>query len=217
MFDIGEYCVQGWSGAPDNSHEAIDGELASDIRNLLAGAGSSLYMCDRYKNAGATVEILYPAAAHPALYSYMLSPERIRFLLSLYPRRIDLQRINRIVIRPRYIEAGEIELAALYMKINRTLVLYLTSTGFGSGLADPDSDFVSASLEKITLSKIVTDSIEGGVPGNVKVPSLWNIISVVDPDGESEMEKFFIRRPDAESRVISLLCEISGHFTGLGY
>lgn len=217
MFDIGEYCAQDWNGSPDNSHEAIDGELASDIRNLLAGAGGSLYMCDRYKNAGASVEILYPSAAHPGLYSYMLSPERIRFLLSLYPRRIDLQRLHRIVIRPRYIEAGEIELAALYMKINRTLVLYLTSTGFGSGPADPDSEFVSASLEKITLSKIITDSIEGGVPGNAKVPSLWNIISVIDPDGDAEMEKFFIRRPDAEGAVLSLLCEISAHYTGLGY
>ena len=124
MFDISEYCTQGWSGSPDSSHEAIDGELASDIRSLLAGTGGSLYLCDRYRSFRVSVEIMYPSATHPAFYSCMLSPERIRFLLSLYPRRIDLQRLNRIVIRPRYIEAGEIELAALYMKINRTLVLY---------------------------------------------------------------------------------------------
>ena len=217
MFDIREYCAQGWNSALDNSSEAIDTELASDIRTLLASAGGSLYLCDRYKNAGRSVDIIYPSAIHPGLYSYMLSPERLRFLLSLYPRRIDLERINRIVIRPRYIEAGEIELAALYMKTNRTLVLYLTSTGFGSGTAYPDSEFVSASLEKITMSKIITDSIEGSGSTDVKIPALWNIVSVIDPEGEGEMEKFFIRRPDAGSADISRLTEISSYYSGIGY
>lgn len=217
MFDIREYCVQDWSGSPDDSREAIDGELASDIRSLLSGAGSGLYLCDRYKNAGAIIEILYPSAAHPALYNYMLSPERIRFLLSLYPRRIDLQRIRRIVLRPRYIEAGEIELAALYMKVNRTLVLYLTSSGFGTGSSGQDPEFVSASLDKITLGKIVTDSIDTSGDRNAGIPALWNIISVIDPEGEGEMEKFFIRRPGTGSSMISTLSEISGYYTGLGY
>ena len=217
MFDIREYCVQDWNGSFDNYHDSIDEELASDITDLLAAAGGGLYLCDRYKNSGVSVEIMYPAVQHPALYSYILSLERIRFLLSLYPRRADLQRLDRIVIRPRYIEAGDIELAALYMKINRTLVLYLTSPGKNSGVADSDSEFVSASLEKITLSKIITDSIEGGDSRNLKIPALWNVISVIDPDGEGEMDKFFIRRTASDSDNISLLCDISGHYTGLGY
>ncbi|HQO41174.1 MAG TPA: hypothetical protein PK986_11940 [Spirochaetota bacterium] len=216
MFDIGEYCAEDRGAIRDNSHEAIDFELVSDISDLVAGEAGSLYLNDRYRNKGALVEIMYPADSHASLYSHMLSPERLRFLLSLYPRKIDLQRLSRIVIRPRYIEAGEIELAALYIKSSRTLVLYLTSSGFGSGIFAGDPEFVSASLEKITLSKIITDSVDSGRDG-AAIPALWNIISVIDTEGEGGVEKFFIRRPDAAERIIAALCEISEHYTGLGY
>jgi hypothetical protein len=215
MFDIGEYCAEYPNAVGDDSHEAIDFELVSDISDLVAGEAGRLYLNDRYRNKGVLVEIMYPADSHASLYSRMLSPERLRFLLSLYPRRIDLQRLSRIVIRPRYIEAGEIELAALYIKSSRTLVLYLTSSGFGSG-GEGDPEFVSESLEKITLSKIITDSLDSGRDGSA-IPALWNIISIIDPDGEDGVEKFFIRRTDAGERLVAALYEISEHYTALGY
>ena len=131
MFDIGEYCLQGWGSSFSDSVVSIEEDLVSDIEGLTVSAGGSLYLADRYKNGGAAIDLIYPALPHPSLYYYILSPDRARFILSLYPRKSDLSRVNKIVMRPRYIEAGDVELAALYVKGSRTLVLYLTSPAAG--------------------------------------------------------------------------------------
>ena len=54
----------------------------------------------------------------------MKNADQIRFLLSLYPEKRDLTAIDRIILRPRHIEAGRVELMALFLRKKKTLVHY---------------------------------------------------------------------------------------------
>lgn len=217
MFDIREYCLQDWDSPFGESSGNINEELSADIENLLVSAGGTMYLCDKYKNSGVSIDLIYPVHQHPDLYSYMPSPDRMRFVLSLYPYRSDLSRVHKIVVRPRYIEAGDIELAALYVKENRTIVLYLSHPFSHGENMDGSRKFVSASLDKISGSKIIGDSIESSNGDRAKVPVLWNIISVVDPEGDGEMEKFFLKRDHARTRDYSILTDLSYYYKRLGY
>lgn len=217
MFDISEYCLQEGNGSPAESRERIEEELVSDIDGLMHVSGGGLYLSDRYKNGGISIDLVYPTFSHQLLYSYLMSPDRARFMLSLYPYRSDLSRVSKIIMRPRYIEAGDIELAALYVKETRALVFYLTSPGCDSGSIDDNPKFVSASLDRITGSKIIGDSIEKNKKDKGGVPLLWNIISVVDTEGDGEMEKFFLKRQGIDGRDYTALSDLSHHYRRLGY
>lgn len=217
MFDIREYCVQNGDFSPADSRESIEEELVSDIDTLLQKPAENLYVCDRYKHGGISIDLVYPSQQHHSLFSYLLSPDRARFMLSLYPYRSDLSRISRIIMRPRYIEAGDIELAALYIKRSRTLVFYLANPGSDAAGMDDNPKFVSASLDRITGSKIIGDSIDRTRKEKTGVPLLWNIISVIDAEGDGEVEKFFLKRESVEGRDYAALQDISRHFKRLGY
>lgn len=219
MFDIREYYYSS-SGRGQNldyTISGIDDEIVTDIDTLLFDRVGTLYLCDRYKNNDSIIEIIYPSTGYQGSQSLMPSPDRIRFLLSFYPYKGDFHRISKIVLRPRYFEAGNIELAAIYLKKRRVLVLYLAHPYNISEHPDDSSRFVSVNLENIMDTKIIEDSIDrSGKPGG-KIPYLWHILSVVNPDGGRDMEKFFIKLDRVDSKIYNSLNDISHFYYRHGY
>ncbi len=219
MFDIREYynCIAGNGQNIDYTISDIDDEIASDIDTLISGKTGSLYLCDRYKNNDSIIEIIYPGTGYPGNQSLLLTPDRIRFLLSFYPYKGDFSKLGKIVIRPRYFEAGNIELAAIYLKKKHVLVLYLTHPSGATEAADDNERFISVSLENIMDTKVIEDSIDrSGKPGG-KIPYLWNILSVITPDGNCDMERFFIKADKVDSKTYSSLNDISLFYYRHGY
>ena len=135
MFDIREYynCSGASRQGIDSEILEIDTDLASDIDILISDKKGSLYITDRYKNRDFSIDIIYPELGYPGNQTLIMTPDRLRFLLSFYPYKGDLEKVEKIVLRPRYVEAGNIELAALYLKKKKILVLYLTHPGGQSG------------------------------------------------------------------------------------
>jgi len=219
MFDIREYynCSAGSGHGIDYTIPGIDDEIVSDIDTLLIDRVGSLYLCDRYKSNDSIIEIIYPAAGYPGNQSLLLTPDRLRFLLSFYPYKGDFSKINKIVIRPRYFEAGNVELAAIYLKKKKVLVLYLTHPSFAAENSDDSEKFVSVSLENIMDTKVIEDSIDrSGKPGG-KIPYLWNILTVISTEGDGEIERFFVKMDKIDSKTYNSLNDISHFYHRHGY
>lgn len=219
MFDIREYynCSAGSGQGIDYSIPGIDDEIVSDIDTLLVDRVGSLYLCDRYKNNDSIIEIIYPSAGYPGNQTLLMSPDRVRFLLSFYPYKGDFSGISKIVIRPRYFEAGNVELAAIYMRKKQILVLYLTHPYSVADSADENEKFVSVSLENIMDTKVIEDSIDRSGKTGGRIPYLWNILSVISNGGEGELERFFVRMEKLDPKVYSSLNDISYFYQRHGY
>lgn len=215
MFDIREY-YNGIGHGIDYNMACIDDEIASDIDSLLLDRVGSLYLCDRYKHNDTIIEIIYPSLGYPGNQALLITPDRLRFLLSFYPFKGDYTKLKKIVIRPRYIEAGNIELAAIYLKKRKILVLYLTHPSFSAETTADNGRFVSVNLENIMDTKVIEDSIDRGKQGG-KIPHFWDIIAVVNPDSDGEMERFFIKIERPVSAISSSLNDISHFYHRHGY
>ncbi len=219
MFDIREYYGSGRGDEYHLDHGIfeIDNDIIEDIEHLLVQRVGSHYLLDVYKINRHQIDIIYPSLGYDGPRSLMLTPDRVRFLLSLYPEKQELEKINKLVIRPRYVESGEIELASLYHKKKRVLVLYL-SHPFSSDFNDKrrDDSFVSLGLEHLMNDKVIGDSIGASRTAGGK-PLLWSIISSIDPEGDGEMDKFLVRRKDVDPAVFRALSDISYHYGNNGY
>jgi hypothetical protein len=224
MFDIKEYYNYSnyrGSGAESDILD-IGYDIVSEIDDILGSSGGNLYISDRYKSGEHMIEIFYPAAGYPGPQAFVPTPDRIRFFLSFYPYKEDFRKIDRIVLRPRYVETGNVELAALYLKKQRALVLYLTHpcTYSVSGGKD-NSRFISISIESLMDNKIIEDTInksnKAGGKDDTRIPSLWDIIALADPYGEGVMDKFFIKWHEPDDRVFKALNDISLFYSGRGY
>lgn len=220
MFDIREY--YNCSGASRQGIESeileIDTDLASDIDTLIFDKKGSLYVTDRYKTRDFAIDIIYPELGYPGNQTLMMTPDRLRFLLSFYPYKGDLAKVEKIVLRPRYVEAGNVELAALYLKKKKILVLYLTHPGGQSEERSSNDRFVSVNLENLMDSKIIEDSIERkNSSGTGRIPMLWNILAVITPEGDIEADKFFIKRDRISNREYIALNDISYFYYRHGY
>lgn len=219
MFDIREYynCSAGSGQGIDYTIPGIDDEIVSDIDTLLIDRVGSLYLCDRYKNNSSIIEIIYPGAGYPGNQSLLMTPDRLRFLLSFYPYKGDFSKISKIVIRPRYFEAGNVELASVYLRKKKVLVLYLTHPSAAVEGSGENDRFVSVSLENIMDTKVIEDSIDRSGRHAGKIPFLWNVLSVINPEGNSGMERFFTRMENADPNVYRSLNDISHFYYRHGY
>lgn len=220
MFDIREYynCSGISRQSIDSEILEIDTDLASDIDTLISDKKRSLYITDRYKTRDFTIDIIYPQLGYPGNQTLLMNPDRLRFLLSFYPYKGDLEKIDKIVLRPRYVEAGNVELAALYLKKKKILVLYLTHPGGQSEDRSANDRFISVSLENLIDSKIIEDSIDKkNASGAGRIPLLWNILAVINPSAEGESDKFFIKRDKISNREYIALNDISYFYYRHGY
>jgi len=220
MFDIREYynCSGASKQGIDSEILDIDSDLVSDIDTLVSDKKSTLYITDRYKTGDFTIDIIYPELGYPGSQTLIMTPDRLRFLLSFYPYKGDLEKVEKVVLRPRYVEAGNVELAALYLKKKKILVLYLTHPGGQSEDKSGNDRFISVSLEHLMGSKIIEDSVDRkNSSGTGKIPLLWNILAVITPDGEGESDKFFIKRDSISNREYIALNDISYFYYRHGY
>jgi len=219
MFDIREYYGNGRGEEfhLENEILEIDSDIVENIEDLLVQRVGSHYLLDVYKINKHQIDIIYPSLGYDGPRSLILTPDRVRFLLSLYPVKEDLKKINKVVIRPRYVESGEIELASLYHKKKGVLVLYL-SHPFTTDYSNRrhDESFIALGLEHLMNDKIIDDSIGTSRTAGGK-PLLWSIISGIDPDGEGEMDKFLIRRKNIDPEIHKVLSDISYHYGNNGY
>jgi len=220
MFDIKEYFEDGnkiFSGGRDIY--AIDDDIAHDINSLLSSRFDSLYRRDRYKHGTSVIDIVYPSLQYPGNNTIVMNPDRIRYLLSFYPQKSDFTRIDKIVMRPRYIEIGNIELVSLYLRRKKILVLYLFHPHFykmryaQSGECDENG----VNLEEIMAGKLVDESVRRDENSDMCVHPLWYLLSVIGSGNDDLIDKFFIKKDTLSGGMYEILNDISFYYSRHGY
>lgn len=221
MFDIQEYFQGSYKSDPDTSFSIndIEEDLTSDIEDLLKSRFDRLYLQDRYKHGNHSIDIIYPRLGYPGNRSLMMGPDKVRFLLSLYPGKEDLKHIDKVVIRPRYIEIGSIELTSLYLAEKKVLVIYLFHPyvyPVTRGNERDSSGFTSINLEQLSQQRLsrTNQSRESAAH------PLWYIISVIAKNAGEQarsIEKFFIKKNPINDREYRILTDISSYYNQHGY
>jgi hypothetical protein len=115
----------------DRQFESIDDEISADIEFILKNPVQPLYRSEHYGIKDHSIKILVPKIEYPGSKKLIKSSDHIRFLLSLYPDKQDLRSIDRLIMRPRHIEAGGVELMALFIRSTKhlyTICIRLTPT-----------------------------------------------------------------------------------------
>ncbi len=232
MFDIREYYHNNFNSSETGDISKIDEDLSSDLDNLFKNRFDNLYTRDRYKNNVFKVDIIYPKINYPGSRSLLITTDKVRFLLSFYPERGDLKNIEKIVIRPRYIEIGNIELSSIYMKQRKILVLYLTHP-FHYNLKNSRlkslSVFTSFDLEKMMNFRSAGTPSERNEINTMRIHPLWYYIAAISQNNNDEkslsslktgnkaIDKFFIKRTKPEKNSYALLNDISFYYSRHGY
>lgn len=225
MFDIKEYFID-HPDYHDNfslhlETEIIENDISADIDNLLKNRFDSLYLRDKLKNGSSGIEIIYPRVSYPGKKAFLKTSDHIRFLLSLYPLKSDYENVDKIVLRPRHIEIGNIELMSLYMRNRKILVLYLYSPHFYS-IEDSKfrhySELTAYHLPELVNKTIAKDNSNRSQKTSLKVPPIWYILSIVSHSQENKMDKFFIKKgKEYPQKVSEVLDEISFYYSRHGY
>ena len=221
MFDIREYYQSGRNRPPDAVRDLIDidQDLSCDIETLLRNRFDRLYIQDRYKYTDHSIEIIYPRIPYPGNRNIPLNPDRVRFLLSFYPEKKNLLKIDKLILRPRYIEVGQIELVALYLRARKTLVMYLCQPHHYNLRVQSSGDpgrFISMDLDKLMKQTMGGPSSEESSPGMVIHP-LWYILSTVTQNDDTSIDKFFFKNNNPDSAIRMVLTDISFFYSDQGY
>jgi len=221
MFDIRDYYREHERGR--GGENAALGDIASDISldldRLLANRFDSLYKRVKFKHHGHGVEIPYPRISYPENRSLLQKPDHLRNLLSLYPGKSDLEYAQKIVLRPRYVEVGDTELMALYLRRRRVLVLYLHHPHSYRLDNSKFSSYAELSAEGLGGQMGHRETSPGENPdAGITVPPLWYILSIISPGEDDTIDKFFIRKKNMDGREISSrLYETSFFYSRHGY
>ncbi len=220
MFDIKEYFEEGdKESAAKREVVAIDDDLTHDINNLISSRFDGLYLRDRYKHASGVIEILHPGLQYPGSNPLLMGPDRVRSLLSFYPYKSDLAHVDKIVIRPRYIEIGNIELVSLYLRRKKVLVLYLFHPHFYKMryARVRESDPSESDLERIMGGGLIDESVHRSDNSDVFVHPLWYFLSVMGAGNDDMIDKFFVKKDVHSGKIYEILCDISSYYSRHGY
>ena len=219
MFDIQEYYNENAGNDGESfslNVSEIEDDIAWDIDQLLKKRFEKLYVTDRYRTESKSIDIIHPTLSYPEKRSLITTSDRVRFILSLFPDKKSLDHIDRIVLRPRYIELNSIELTALYLKKNRILVLYLCHPHMyqAEHLRNPEpARFISVELHNLTGGRFIQAN-----RGNIH--PLWYYISTIAA-GQASMdetiEKFFVKKTPINDSEYRALIDISYFYTRHGY
>ncbi len=224
MHDFENYIQD--AGRPSNSGavlleiDDIEHDLSAEISSILKDRAGSLFLTDRFKCGRHCIDIIYPSLYYPGNRSLIEHPDRVRFLLSLYPAAGKLGNIDRIILKPRHVELSGVELMALYIRGERILVMYLHRPYLHpvAGGSIEDYSFIPFFISRYAsgggLWSGCLDS--GGCVSSI--PALWHILSVISfaPDGRTD--KFFLACADDGSAAISESLEnISSFYARRGY
>jgi hypothetical protein len=221
MFDIKDYLENSGSAleSTDYDMEELDYNLSEDIDLLLNSRFGKIYQTDKYRYLDKNISIIYPSLAYPGNQSLILSPDKIRYLLSFYPDKKDLLKIDKIVLRPRFIEVGDVELVSLYLRQKKILVMYLIHPHLytiKSGRFSRNSEFITIDIDSIASNKITGKKIRKDDDSDLYVHPLWYILSLAPYGNENMIDKFFIKRTMSHASR-DVLNDISFFYTRHGY
>jgi len=225
MFDIEEYYRE-YSKVQEASPvqleiEDIENDINIDIDNLLENRFDRLYLQDKFKYNRSGIDIIYPRIFYTEGRSLLKGADYIRFLLSLHPQKGDLNNIDKIVLRPRHVEIGDMELMALYIRRKRILVMYLHHPHFYSiknSKLYEYSEFVPYHLALLSNKGFFGNTALMIKDSDINIPPLWYIISVISYSPDNKIDKFFIKNNNKNDRKISnKLDEISFFYSRYGY
>jgi hypothetical protein len=224
MFDIKDYYCDNTDSITCYNHRGIgsvEEDISVDIDNLLKNRFDKLYIRDKFKRNHFNIEIIHPKLSYLGFRSLILGPDYIRFLLSLYPYKSDLENIDKIVIRPRHIEINDVELMSIYMRKKKILVLYLHHPHFYS-LIDSKikeyAEFIPANLFELSSTQINDCKKVRTLKTNVKIPALWYIMSIICHSEDDKIDKFLLKIDEKNDRKIQMnLDEISFYYSQHGY
>ncbi len=217
MFDMYEYEVErtGEISSTTSAFE-IDEDLCAEIENITQNRARALYASDIFKKAGRSIEILYPSLGCPGSRSITKGPNHVRFLLSLYPYASDLECIEKIILRPRYVELDNIEIIALFFRKRKILVQYLHHPFYyeTTGLRFQEySEFMPIDLSRVHHTSLAVKSPTTSAR-KLHIPPLWYVLSIIESAGEDLIDKFFLKR---EGPVDPRLIETSFFYSRHGY
>lgn len=221
MFDIKEYFDNEYKlNSVRHDIVNIDDDITYDINTLLSNRFDSLYRQDRYKYGDSVIEIVFPGLQFPGNNSLIMNPDRIRYLLSFYPNKSDFYHVDKIVIRPRFVEIGNIELVSLYLRLKKILVLYLYHPHFYrmkySG-QDADDGRTARDVETIMNDKLTDDTVRKEDSTDVFVHPLWYLLSIIRHSNDDKIDKFFIKKTALNDRIYETLNDISFYYSRHGY
>jgi hypothetical protein len=200
---------------PSQRFDSIDDEIFADIELVGKRRFSALYSTERYKYKKHSIEILVPKLDYTQKTVLLKDADHVRFLLSLYPDKRDLDCVEKIILRPRHIENNRIELMALFLRAKKTLVLYL----FAPHAYDITASRAAEYNEFIPFdsARMINRANGSGRDSDMMVPPLLYIISMLGHSG-NEIDKFFVRAQDqGGDRVLVELDEISEFYRKNGY
>lgn len=206
----------------------IENDISFNIQNLLYDQyyllnqfNQSAYLTDKYRQNNFNIDILYPGIAYTgASRSLIIRPDAIRFLLSLYPDKNQLENIEKIILRPRYIEVNGIELVSLYVRRKRILVYYLHNP-----YLYPINEYESETYSRSIISKMscMPDCVFSGKNKRVyenlitRIPPLWYILSLIKYSPDNMIDKFLFKKNNTMKDNTALLGDISLYYSRQGY
>ena len=225
MFDIHEYIGKQIDTSEIRvTHDEtgmIDEDISFNITNLLKNRFDSQYRRDKFKYGSKGIDIIYPRISYPGRRILIKGSDQVRFLLSLYPQKSDFDNIDKIVLRPRHIEIGDIELMSLYIRNKKILVIYLFTPHFYS-IKDSKfreyAEFIPCQLSELVNSVIIKKNNKNSKISALKIPPLWYLLSIISHSHDNMIDKFFIKKDKENSREISMMLdEISFFYSRYGY
>jgi hypothetical protein len=219
MYDIKEYYDSGdYISGDSESLQDIESDIEKQIDTILKRNPYSLYSIELFKFENFNIEIIFPSVIYTEGKNLVSNPNKIRSLLSFYPEKDDLKKISKIVLRPKYVEINNTELAAIYIRKKRILILYLTHPYFyeiNNSKFERYSKFLSIDLHHIMNKKLSDfDKLSNTI---IKIPQLWYCITVIDNEESNIIEKFFIKQTNTDGKIFTDLSEISYFYSMQGY
>jgi len=218
MFDIKEYYHNFNQLGLQHDIIEIDEDIHKDIDTLLNSRFERLYARDRYKHGTNIIDIIHPILKYQGSKSIITTPDKIRYLLSFYPFKDDLSNIDKIVLRPRYVEIGNIEMVALYLRKKKILVLYLVHPilfKVGNQKFDNYKELL-APENGTEISPEATMTLDDN-GADLFIHPLWYLISNISHKDDDLIDKFFIKNDKGSDAVYSSLNDISFFFSRHGY
>ena len=225
MFDIHDYYNESAQHIEHSDLQVevgdIDEDISTDIDSLLKNRFDSLYLKDKFKKGGNTIELIYPRISYSHHRALIKSPDHIRFLLSLYPYKSDLENVEKIVLKPRHVILGSVELMSLYMRKNKILVLYLHQPHMyrlqESSMREY-AEFMPLNIQSLLKDNQIANTVNTQKKDELKIPPLWYVLSLIQSSDDDRIDKFFIKRSGKFGNKISAtLDEISFFYARHGY
>lgn len=218
MFDIKEYYNNYKSIDLDHEIVNINDDINDDIENLLSSRFDRLYARDRFKYSNYSIDIIHPTLSYNGNKSIMTTADKVRYLLSFYPDKTKFENIDKIVLRPRFIEVNNVELVSLYLREKKIIVMYMIHPHLYqiNSQGHRHSDFISLDLDRMLEHK-ATGPEKNNSESDIFIHPLWYVISNTSYKKDDKIDKFFIKKEMMNNTIYEMLIDASFYYSRHGY